>query len=80
MRTAETGGGIHDNAALAAFAGRRSEAPDFACVFVVAGVATQAGTPGRLGLIHPGWVCVGLGRRRATLDVETSARGIIDPT
>jgi NAD(P)-dependent dehydrogenase (short-subunit alcohol dehydrogenase family) len=29
-------------------------------------------------LMHPGWVRTDLGGRRATLDVETSARGIVE--
>ncbi|MCJ2090122.1 SDR family NAD(P)-dependent oxidoreductase [Methylobacterium sp. E-005] len=153
----ETGLDIDDDAAVAALAGRLSDAPDFECVFVVAGVATQAGTPAglipravagavfqtnalspirfaeafrkrvtrdglivlmtsKLGsvslnrgggwgsyraskaalntlarsfagqhsgaewglvLMHPGWVRTDLGGRRAALDVETSARGMV---
>ena len=153
----ETDVDIDDDAAVAALAGRLSDAPDFDCVFVVAGVATQAGTPAgqmpravagavfqtnalspirfaeafrkrvahdglivlmtsKLGsvslnrgggwgsyraskaalntlarsfagqhsgaawgliLMHPGWVRTDLGGRRATLDVETSARGMV---
>ena len=153
----ETDVDIDDDAAVAALAGRLSDVPDFDCLFVVAGVATQAGTPAgqmpravagavfqtnalspirfaeafrkrvahdglivlmtsKLGsvslnrgggwgsyraskaalntlarsfagqhsgaawgliLMHPGWVRTDLGGRRATLDVETSARGMV---
>lgn len=153
----ETAVDIDDDAAVAGLADRLSDVPDFDCVFVVAGVATQAGTPAgqmpravagavfqtnalspirfaeafrkrvahdglivlmtsKLGsvslnrgggwgsyraskaalntlarsfagqhsgaawgliLMHPGWVRTDLGGRRATLDVETSARGMV---
>ncbi len=153
----ETGLDIDDDAAVAALAASLAGVPDFDVVFVVAGVATQAGTPASLlprevagavfqtnalspirfaeafrrrvvpdGLIvlmasklgsvslnqgggwssyraskaalntlarsfagqhsgapwglvlmHPGWVRTDLGGRRATLDVETSARGMV---
>lgn len=153
----ETGIDIDDDAAVARLRAGLAEAPDFDLVFVVAGVATQAGTPAgllprevagavfqtnalspirfaesvhrrlapdglivlmtsKLGsvslnrgggwssyraskaalntlarsfvgqhsgaawglvLMHPGWVRTDLGGRRATLDVETSARGMV---
>ncbi|MCJ2038946.1 SDR family NAD(P)-dependent oxidoreductase [Methylobacterium sp. E-041] len=153
----ETGVDIDDDAAVTALRTRLAEAPAFDLVFVVAGVATQAGTPAaampravatavfetnalspirfaeafhkrvapgglvvlmtsKLGsvslnrgggwssyraskaalntlarsfagqhakadwgvvLMHPGWVRTDLGGRRATLDVETSARGMV---
>lgn len=153
----ETGLDIDDDGAVAALAAALAETPDFDLVFVVAGVATQAGTPAglmprsvagaifqtnalspirfaeafrkrvardglivlmtsKLGsvslnrgggwgsyraskaalntlarsfagqhagaawgliLMHPGWVRTDLGGRRATLDVETSARGMV---
>jgi NAD(P)-dependent dehydrogenase (short-subunit alcohol dehydrogenase family) len=153
----EAGVDIDDDAAVARLKGALADAPDFDLVFVVAGVATQAGTPAALlprevagavfqtnalspirfaeafqrrvvadGLIvlmtsklgsvslnqgggwgiyraskaalntlarsfvgqhagarwglvlmHPGWVRTDLGGRRATLDVETSVRGIV---
>lgn len=153
----EAGVDIDDDGAVADLRARLAEAPDFDLVFVVAGVATQAGTPAALlprdlvgavfqtnavspvrfaevfhrrvasgGLIvlmssklgsvslnrgggwssyraskaalntlarsfagqhkgadwgvvlmHPGWVRTDLGGRRATLDVETSARGMV---
>lgn len=153
----ETGVDIDDDAAVADLRARLCEAPDFDIVFVVAGVATQAGTPAsllsrevvgavfqtnavspvrfaeafhrrvapgglvvlmtsKLGsvalnrgggwssyraskaalntlarsfvgqhkeadwgvvLMHPGWVRTDLGGRRATLDIETSARGMV---
>jgi NAD(P)-dependent dehydrogenase (short-subunit alcohol dehydrogenase family) len=153
----ETGLDIDDDAAVATLAASLAGVPDFDVVFVVAGVATQAGTPASLlprevagavfqtnalspirfaeafrrrvapdGLIvlmtsklgsvslnqgggwssyraskaalntlarsfagqhsgarwglvlmHPGWVRTDLGGRRATLDVETSARGMV---
>ena len=153
----ETGVDIDDDASVAALRATLAEAPAFDLVFVVAGVATQAGTPAatmprevamatfqtnalspirfaeafhrrvapggllvlmtsKLGsvslnrgggwssyraskaalntlarsfagqhakadwgvvLMHPGWVRTDLGGRRATLDVETSARGIV---
>ncbi|MFF8799637.1 MULTISPECIES: SDR family NAD(P)-dependent oxidoreductase [unclassified Methylobacterium] len=148
---------IDDDGAVADLRARLAQAPDFDLVFVVAGIATQAGTPASLlprevvgavfqtnavspirfaeafhrrvapgGLIvlmtsklgsvslnrgggwssyraskaalntlarsfagqhkgadwgvvlmHPGWVRTDLGGRRATLDVETSARGMV---
>ncbi|GJE78202.1 SDR family NAD(P)-dependent oxidoreductase [Methylorubrum suomiense] len=154
----EIGVDIDDDSAVADLRARLAEAPDFDIVFVVAGVATQAGTPAALlprdvvgsvfqtnavspirfaetfhrrvapgGLIvlmtsklgsvslnrgggwssyraskaalntlarsfagqhkgadwgvilmHPGWVRTDLGGRRATLDVETSARGMVN--
>ena len=153
----EAGIDIDDDAAVAALRSRLDGEPPFDLLFVVAGVATQAGTPlsqlsrevagsvfqtnavspirfadafgrrvapgglvafmsSRLGsvslnqgggwesyraskaalnmlarsfagrhgkagwgvvLMHPGWVRTDLGGRRATLDVETSARGIV---
>lgn len=153
----EAGVDIDDDGTVADLRARLAEAPDFDIVFVVAGVATQAGTPAALlprdlvgavfqtnavspvrfaeafhrrvapgGLIvlmssklgsvslnrgggwssyraskaalntlarsfagqhkgadwgvvlmHPGWVRTDLGGRRATLDVETSARGMV---
>lgn len=153
----EAGVDIDDDGAVADLRTRLAEAPDFDLVFVVAGIATQAGTPASLlsrevvgavfqtnavspirfaeafhrrvapgGLIvlmtsklgsvslnrgggwssyraskaalntlarsfagqhkeadwgvvlmHPGWVRTDLGGRRATLDVETSARGMV---
>lgn len=153
----EPGVDIDDDAAVADLRARLAEVPDFDIVFVVAGVATQAGTPAALlprevvgavfqtnavspirfaeafhrrvapgGLIvlmtsklgsvslnrgggwssyraskaalntlarsfagqhkgadwgvvlmHLGWVRTDLGGRRATLDIETSARGIV---
>ncbi|MFY9291070.1 MAG: SDR family NAD(P)-dependent oxidoreductase [Methylorubrum rhodinum] len=153
----EAGVDINDDRAVADLRTRLAEAPDFDLVFVVAGIAMQAGTPASLlsrevvgavfqtnalspirfaeafhrrvapgGLIvlmtsklgsvslnrgggwssyraikaalntlarsfagqykgadwgvvlmHPGWVRTDLGGRRATLDVETSARGIV---
>ncbi|WP_342149688.1 SDR family NAD(P)-dependent oxidoreductase [Methylorubrum sp. SB2] len=153
----EAGIDIDDDAAVADLRARIAEVPDFDIVFVVAGVATQAGTPAALlprevvgavfqtnavspirfaeafhrrvapgGLIvlmtsklgsvslnrgggwssyraskaalntlarsfvgqhkgadwgvvlmHPGWVRTDLGGHRATLDVETSARGMV---
>lgn len=153
----EAGVDIDDDAAVAALRANLADAPDFDLVFVVAGVATQAGTPAALmpravaaavfqtnalspirfaeafhrrvapgGLIalmtsklgsvslnqgggwssyraskaalntlarsfagqhakaewgvvlmHPGWVRTDLGGRRASLDVETSARGMV---
>ncbi len=153
----EAGVDIDDDAAVADLRARLSEVSDFDIVFVVAGVATQAGTPAALlprdvvgavfqtnavspirfaqafhrrvardGLIvlmtsklgsvslnrgggwssyraskaalntlarsfagqhkgadwgvvlmHPGWVRTDLGGRRATLDIETSARGMV---
>ncbi len=153
----EVGVDIDDDAAVSALRASLAEVPDFDIVFIVAGVATQAGTPAasmprevavavfqtnalspirfaeafhkrvapgglvvlmtsKLGsvslnrgggwssyraskaalntlarsfagqhgkaewgvvLMHPGWVRTDLGGRRATLDVETSARGIV---
>lgn len=153
----EAGVDIDDDGTVADLRARLAEAPDFDIVFVVAGVATQAGTPAALlprdlvgavfqtnavspvrfaeafhrrvapgGLIvlmssklgsvslnrgggwssyraskaalntlarsfagqhkgadwgvvlmHPGWVRTDLGGRRATLDVETSAHGMV---
>ncbi|CAO4166626.1 NAD(P)-dependent dehydrogenase (Short-subunit alcohol dehydrogenase family) [Methylorubrum aminovorans] len=153
----EAGVDIDDDGAVADLRTRLTEVPDFDLVFVVAGIATQAGTPASLlsrevvgavfqtnavspirfaeafhrrvapgGLIvlmtsklgsvslnrgggwssyraskaalntlarsfagqhkgadwgvvlmHPGWVRTDLGGRRATLDVETSARGMV---
>lgn len=153
----EVGVDIDDDGTVADLRARLAETPDFDIVFVVAGVATQAGTPAALlprdlvgavfqtnavspvrfaeafhrrvapgGLIvlmssklgsvslnrgggwssyraskaalntlarsfagqhkgadwgvvlmHPGWVRTDLGGRRATLDVETSARGMV---
>lgn len=153
----EAGVDIDDDAAVARLLAVLADGPDFDLVFVVAGVATQAGTPAALmprevvgavfqtnalspirfaqafhrrvapgGLIalmtsklgsvslnrgggwgsyraskaalntlarsfagqhakadwgvvlmHPGWVRTDLGGRRASLDVETSARGIV---
>ncbi|GJE54824.1 MULTISPECIES: SDR family NAD(P)-dependent oxidoreductase [Methylobacterium] len=153
----EAGVDIDDDEAVTALRVALADAPDFDIVFVVAGVATQAGTPvtalpravagamfqtnaispirfaeafqkrvapgglivlmtSKLGsvslnrgggwggyraskaalntvarsfvgqhpkahwgvlLMHPGWVRTDLGGRRATLDVETSARGIV---
>ncbi|SFL72379.1 SDR family NAD(P)-dependent oxidoreductase [Methylorubrum salsuginis] len=153
----EAGVDIDDDAAVADLRARLAEVPDFDIVFVVAGIATQAGTPAALlpreivgavfqtnavspirfaeafhrrvapgGLIvlmtsklgsvalnrgggwssyraskaalntlarsfagqhegadwgvvlmHPGWVRTDLGGRRATLAVETSARGMV---
>ncbi|CAO4150867.1 SDR family NAD(P)-dependent oxidoreductase [Methylorubrum aminovorans] len=153
----EAGVDIDDDGAVADLRTRLAEVPDFDLVFVVAGIATQAGTPASLlsrevvgavfqtnavspirfaeafhhrvapgGLIvlmtsklgsvslnrgggwssyraskaalntlarsfagqhkgadwgvvlmHPGWVRTDLGGRRATLDVETSARGMV---
>lgn len=153
----ETGVDIDDDGAVADLRTRLAAMPDFDIVFVVAGVATQAGTPtallsrdvvgavfqtnalspirfaeafhrrvapgglivlmtSKLGsvslnrgggwssyraskaalntlarsfagqhkgaawgvvLMHPGWVRTDLGGRRATLDVETSARGMV---
>ena len=153
----ETGVDIDDDAAVTALRRTLADPPAFDLVFVVAGVATQAGTPAaampravatavfetnalspirfaeafhtrvapdglvvlmtsKLGsvslnrgggwssyraskaalntlarsfagqhakaawgvvLMHPGWVRTDLGGRRATLDVETSARGIV---
>ncbi|PXW55903.1 SDR family NAD(P)-dependent oxidoreductase [Methylobacterium sp. B4] len=153
----EAGIDIDDDGAVADLRARLAQAPDFDLVFVVAGIATQAGTPASLlprevvgavfqtnavspirfaeafhrrvapgGLIvlmtsklgsvslnrgggwssyraskaalntlarsfasqhkgadwgvvlmHPGWVRTDLGGRRATLDVETSVRGMV---
>ncbi|CAO4152699.1 hypothetical protein LPLAFNJD_LOCUS3758 [Methylorubrum aminovorans] len=153
----EAGVDIDDDGAVADLRTRLAEVPDFDLVFVVAGIATQAGTPAfllsrevvgavfqtnavspirfaeafhrrvapgglivlmtsKLGsvslnrgggwssyraskaalntlarsfagqhkeadwgvvLMHPGWVRTDLGGRRATLDVETSARGMV---
>lgn len=153
----EAGIDIDDDRAVADLRARLAQAPDFDLVFVVSGVATQAGTPtsllprevvgavfqtnavspirfaeafhrrvapgglivlmtSKLGsvslnrgggwssyraskaalntlarsfagqhkgadwgvvLMHPGWVRTDLGGRRATLDVETSARGMV---
>jgi len=153
----ESGVDIDDDDAVTALRATLADAPDFDLVFVVAGVATQAGTPvtalprpvagamfqtnalspirfaeafqkrvapgglivlmtSKLGsvslnrgggwggyraskadlntlarsfvgqhpkarwgvvLMHPGWVRTDLGGRRATLDVETSARGMV---
>jgi NAD(P)-dependent dehydrogenase (short-subunit alcohol dehydrogenase family) len=38
----------------------------------------HSGADWGLALMHPGWVRTDLGGRRATLDVETSARGMVE--